>query len=202
MPSRWSKQLSIEDLLAVRRIAAQTPNGPPLALVGRAQRPKMLEHCTIDDLGPAVRPRNYGSLGPRPSSQSDAKLKTRERMFSPIADLVQREYEDDRPKVRADCLAGGKNAQRPCPFVSCVNHLYLTVNPANGSLHYTWPGMDLSDIPATCSLDVADERADKPPLDFVALGRLLNMDDTGARKQVLRHEQRLREALVRAGVRE
>lgn len=47
----------------------------------------------------------------------------------------------DRPLVRGDCLAGGLNAGRPCPWVSCFYHLAVE-NGANGT--------------ESCTLDVAD----------------------------------------------
>ncbi len=38
-----------------------------------------------------------------------------------------------RPRVRGDCLPGGCNEQRPCPWVGCRYHLALDVN-ADGAL--------------------------------------------------------------------
>ena len=56
-----------------------------------------------------------------------------------------------RPKTRGDCVDG----PRPCAFVSCRHHLALDVTPA-GSIVEAFPGMDVSEMPETCSLDVAD----------------------------------------------
>src|SRR6185436_15449349 len=39
-------------------------------------------------------------------------------MYPPVDD-------EPRPQTRKDC----KDAQRPCPWVSCKHHLYLDVNP-------------------------------------------------------------------------
>ena len=61
-----------------------------------------------------------------------------------------------RPVTRGDCLAGGSNAARPCPFASCAHHLAVEVNEDNGSIKVTWPDRDVSAMAETCSLDVAD----------------------------------------------
>lgn len=62
-----------------------------------------------------------------------------------------------RPQTRGDCLEGGMNAARPCPYVGCRHHLYLDVNPGDRSIKLNFPGLDLEDLPATCVLDVVDE---------------------------------------------
>lgn len=61
----------------------------------------------------------------------------------------------ERPSRRGDCLQG-EHAQRPCPFVSCKHHLYLDVNPRNGSVRVNFPDVEVWDLPETCALDVAD----------------------------------------------
>ncbi|MCX6733338.1 MAG: hypothetical protein NTX63_00825 [Candidatus Peregrinibacteria bacterium] len=66
-----------------------------------------------------------------------------------------------RPRHRGDCAderGNPREEMRPCPFVSCSQHLYLDVNPTTGSIKLNFP-----DIPAdemhlmaeTCALDVA-----------------------------------------------
>lgn len=66
----------------------------------------------------------------------------------------------ERPVTRADCLAGGINEARPCPWVSCAAHLALDVNEHNGNIKLNFPGAggepDLDAMPETCALDVAD----------------------------------------------
>jgi len=66
----------------------------------------------------------------------------------------------ERPLFRADCLPGGCNEARPCPFVTCGAHLALDVNEDNGNIKVNFPGRDgepdLAAMPATCALDVAD----------------------------------------------
>jgi hypothetical protein len=61
----------------------------------------------------------------------------------------------ERPRRRGDCLPGGRNEERPCPFVSCRHHLYLEVSPETGSIKFNFP-VGLEEIPETCSFDVAD----------------------------------------------
>ena len=65
-----------------------------------------------------------------------------------------------RPATRGECLTGGWNQERPCPFVSCRHHLLLDVNH-KGSLWLNAPIETLYDASCgdTCSLDVADRGA-------------------------------------------
>jgi hypothetical protein len=89
-------------------------------------------------------------------SQNGVTLSLRElkRMpnLEPEDDLTK-SLRVERPQTRGDCLSG----PRPCPWVSCRHHLYLDVNTNNGSLLLHYGGMDLEDVPHTCSLDVADD---------------------------------------------
>jgi hypothetical protein len=64
----------------------------------------------------------------------------------------------ERPRTRGDCLSGGRNAQRPCPWVSCAAHLALDVRDrgAYATVRETFPGVEVWDMPETCALDVAD----------------------------------------------
>jgi hypothetical protein len=80
-----------------------------------------------------------------------------------------------RPHVRGDCIDG----PRPCPWVSCVHHLYLEVDSETGALKLNFPDHEPWELPETCSLDVADEGEHN--VDQV--GQLLNL--TGRRvKQI------------------
>jgi len=87
-----------------------------------------------------------------------------------------------RPATRADCLPGGANAQRPCPFVSCGHHLAVEVNEGNGNIKINFPGADrdpdFDAMPHTCALDVADEGGTAYDFDGVtleALGEVLGI---------------------------
>ena len=62
-----------------------------------------------------------------------------------------------RPRTRADCIDG----PRPCPWVSCREHLYLSVRESNGSLTLHYPDVrpdEMELLPATCALDLVAER--------------------------------------------
>lgn len=61
----------------------------------------------------------------------------------------------ERPRTRGDCLEGGSNAVRPCPWVSCRYHLFLDVR-ANGSILINHPDQDVDDIEHSCALDIAE----------------------------------------------
>ena len=63
----------------------------------------------------------------------------------------------ERPHTRGDCLEGGSNAERPCPFVSCRYHLALDVQ-RNGSLTVNFPGLELEQLAATSSAQVSRSR--------------------------------------------
>lgn len=75
-----------------------------------------------------------------------------------------------RPKTRGDCVDGGINAQRPCPFASCQWHLAVNVNPS-GSFSETFEGAEFTEMPHTCALDVADEGG----ATLEAIGNVLNV---------------------------
>jgi len=65
----------------------------------------------------------------------------------------------DRGRV-APQTRGACPATRPCPYMSCGAHLALDVNEDNGNIKVNFPGADgepdLSVMPETCALDVAD----------------------------------------------
>lgn len=64
----------------------------------------------------------------------------------------------DRPKTRRDCLPGGMNAARPCPWVSCKHSLFLDVNKDNGNIKLNFPDLEPHEMApgACCALDVAE----------------------------------------------
>jgi len=59
---------------------------------------------------------------------------------------------EGRPKTRGDCIDG----PRPCPWISCRHHLAYEISFAGG-LKEKFPGLELEQLPQTCSLDVADQ---------------------------------------------
>lgn len=57
-----------------------------------------------------------------------------------------------RPRTRSECV----NGARPCPFVSCVHHLYLDVSESTGGIKINFPDLEPEDMAESCALDVAD----------------------------------------------
>jgi len=74
--------------------------------------------------------------------------------------------EAQRPKTRGDCFGG----ERPCPFVGCRYHTYLDITPA-GSLVINRPDVDVAELKASCSLDIADAG----PQTLEATGAVMNV---------------------------
>jgi hypothetical protein len=99
---------------------------------------------------PAVaRPRSISVKG---ISRDDLRLE--EAKISKFT--ATREYAEliaNRPKTRGDC----KDGQRPCPWISCKQNLFLDVNGETGTIQLNFPGREIDQLPATCVLDVADE---------------------------------------------
>lgn len=60
-----------------------------------------------------------------------------------------------RPSVRGDCLPGGINEARPCPFILCKYNLYLDITKS-GRVILNTRG-DVGSQIETCALDVADK---------------------------------------------
>lgn len=143
---------------------------------GRGPAPRLCEDCGW--AGHHRQPRN----GPRGISISQR---------DPFEVLNPREASDDpRPRTRGECLA----AERPCPWIGCRHHLAYGVSRC-GSLQITWPDRELEDMPATCSLDIADGLADGASLEEV--GRLLNLTRERVRQIETRTLARIYHAIER-----
>lgn len=99
--------------------------------------------------GSPEKPRRRVRSGARPKV-----LARRELRLAVLADSSVRtpsDLADERPKTRGDCVDG----PRPCPWVSCKYHLYLSVNPENGSIVINFPDHEPWEIKDSCALDVA-----------------------------------------------
>lgn len=95
-------------------------------------------------------------VGARPKTLSMRRQSKRE-MARLSAEYPPGEFAHiPRPVTRGDCLPGGHNAVRPCPFASCAHHLALDVNPRTGNIKLNFPDVDVADMRETCALDVAD----------------------------------------------
>jgi hypothetical protein len=71
------------------------------------------------------------------------------------ADEAWEGLDAERPRTRGDCLPGGCNEARPCPWVSCKHHVYLDVT-RGGALKLNHPRLEVWELRDTCALDVAD----------------------------------------------
>ena len=83
------------------------------------------------------------------------------------AQLILQAFEQFRPRSRGEC----KNAQRPCPWVSCKYHLYLDIVPQSGSIKMNFPDLEVWEMTETCALDVADRGG----ITLEDVGTLLNL---------------------------
>ena len=80
-----------------------------------------------------------------------------------------------RPRTRADCVGG----PRPCPWLSCSHHRYLSVNPRNGSIMLHCPAVLPWEMEDSCLLDVIDQRGE---LTLEAIGALHSVTKERARQ--------------------
>lgn len=111
----------------------------------------------------------------------------REALLSSRAetDAVLAQYK--RPRVRADCLPGGCNGARPCPWAGCAFHLALSVTDA-GSLRLEHPGREVWELAETCALDVAERGG----ATLEEVGDLVNLTRERVRQIEVRAARRLR----------
>lgn len=76
-------------------------------------------------------------------------------------DTGRAEYPDEiegheYPQERGDCLPGGINEMRPCPYAMCRHHLALEVDELNGNIKHNFPDVEIGEMTETCALDLAD----------------------------------------------
>lgn len=109
------------------------------------------------------RPRQARRARPRARTIAAKALSREERALGTL--LYSPEV--DRPRTRGEC----KDMARPCPFVSCVHHLYLDVNEETGSIKLNFPDLEVWEITETCSLDIAD----KGGITLEEVGKIMNL---------------------------
>lgn len=100
------------------------------------------------------------------------------------------------PMTRADCP---DPKDGPCPYVTCRHHLFLDVNQKTGEIRFTFPDAfdedgapELGLMPATCSLDAADEGA----VTLEVIGQRFDITRERARQLEERALERLRTKLA------
>lgn len=89
-------------------------------------------------------------------------------------------WDSGRPRTRGDCVDG----PRPCPYVGCRQHLYVSVN-SYGSIklnHPSVPPDQMHLLADTCALDVADRVKTNETMPLEAVGQRLGMTLERARQ--------------------
>lgn len=99
-----------------------------------------------------------------------------------FSDRVPYPTDVERPRTRRDCLPGGCNEARPCPFVTCKYNLLVDVDPRTGSLKINHPLAALDEPRESCALDVADRGG----MSLDEIGHLLDL----SRERVNQIEER------------
>lgn len=111
------------------------------------KRPEKLR--VLQELHPyptdVVRPETREDCMPCPTCQAFHDSLEPGTFMPPTARLACGHTTDEAP-----------NHCRPCPFVSCENHLYLDVNDRNGTIKFTRPDIEPWEMKETCARDVAE----------------------------------------------
>ncbi len=131
---------------------------------------------------------------PDGSTMNDSKFGLAESSAPPSVHEKKRPHRRRRrlPVLRSECLPGGANAQRPCPYVSCRHHLAIVrINVPNSATRdddlirlrdEAAGGDEAWQVGPTCSLDVAEQG----PHAFAAVGAAIGRTAEMARLAVAR----------------
>ncbi len=136
----------------------------------------------------------FGARGSKPRGDGSPRtirvdrLSFRERFAASVEAREVDAYE--RPKTRADCLPGGCNEARPCPWAGCKHHLYTDVNPRTGSIKINHSSKELWELGDTCALDIADRPAVWLEDERHALGAEHTLDTVAAAMGITRERAR------------
>lgn len=95
-------------------------------------------------------------LHPRSRTLSVKRLSKRDLYAGAAEYPASINEETPRPTTRGDCLPGGCNEARPCPYVLCRHNLYLDVNERTGSIKFNFPDLEVWEMAESCALDIAD----------------------------------------------
>ena len=157
-----------------------------IATGSQLRGPRARQSCGRCQRAPASRDRAHRS-GLRARTLSMSRASKRLLVVGARLYPVEEHASYQRPTTRGDCLAGGSNAARPCPWMSCAQHLALTVDENNGNIKVTLPGQDgepdLGAMRDTCALDVADRGGE-------------TLDEVGAATNLTRERIRQLEAVA------
>jgi hypothetical protein len=160
--------------------------GETIATGSQLRGPRARQSCGRCGRSPAAEARQHRS-GPRARTLSMSRASKRLLVIGARLYSVEEHANYERPATRGDCLAGGSNAARPCPWVSCAQHLALDVHEHTGNLKVTFPSgdgePDLDAMRDTCALDVADRGGE-------------TLDEVGASMNLTRERVRQLEAVA------
>lgn len=73
------------------------------------------------------------------------------------------------PRTRGDCLPGGSNESRPCPWTRCRHHNAVDINPHTGAVTEI---ADPTEMTVSCSLDGADR---EPEMTLEQVGQVFGV---------------------------
>lgn len=130
-------------LLAMPRLPGRSPS----AVRNRISELRARERRAAD-VAPSIARRGVSIR----TSRITARALDQGALDYPVAEWAAHE----RPKTRGDCLPGGCNEARPCPFVSCRHHLYLSVKTTGSITLHHGPGVEPWELAESCALDVAE----------------------------------------------
>ncbi len=102
------------------------------------------------DAPPAIA--ETAELSTRPTARTENLYRMGKRKLELLAKEAPDDVDVERPKTRGDCLS----MERPCPFVGCRYHLYMSVS-SKGSITFEYPDLEVWELIDTCALDVAEE---------------------------------------------
>lgn len=139
----------------------------------------------IDPPAPSAPVRRKRPRRSRPRSKTIA-AKRMSRTELRIGALLYPVVDVDRPKTREQC----RGHEGPCPFVSCRHHLYLDVNPENGSIKFNFPHLEPWELRESCALDIAERTA----ITLEEVGEVMNLTRERVRQVELRGLLRLKAA--------
>jgi hypothetical protein len=117
-----------------------------------------------------ARPRSMGTQPLTATEKAELKIS--------VAALARAGVYRRRPKTFGDCAPG------PCPWVGCRHHLKLDVDPVTHSVKDNFPGVDVDQMAATCSLRVAASVPDDEVMSLEQVGAYANVTMERARQLV------------------